>query len=150
TWKDNPDIVLCCRVLHDIMGAQHYLTSHACLADAAHALNKSPTFVAERISSTLTSPPGDILFVPTPTSVGFNYGAAWLRAIREVRLEDVAVKLSELRPGGAMRVARLGPIFRYKLTQQLGQVFSDIGLPKDYESDLKTYNADKSRQFNAS
>jgi len=46
-----------------------------------------------------------------------------------------------------MRVARLGPMFRYRLTQCLGQVFSDIGLPEDYESELKLFNAGKAKQL---
>ena len=62
---------------------------------------------------------------------------AFLRAMREVRDQDIATKTSEVEPNRAKRIGRLVPVLRYRLTQMLAQVFSDIGLPDDYEEALK-------------
>lgn len=147
TWSDSPPIISCCRVLRDLMGAHHFATAKECLTEAGKVLGLAPGELGERVANALANPPGDVIFIPTPESLGFEFGVAWLRVLREVEAANVATKLSQLRQGNAMRVARLGPVFRYRLTQCLGQVFSDIGLPADYESELKTFNAAKAVQL---
>jgi len=146
-WTDHPQIVKCCRVLRDIQGAQHYSNARDCLKDGLEVLGYNSAALAERVASSLSSPPGDVLFIPAPSILGLDFGVAWLRVVREVSDAQLVKKLSEWSPGKAMRVARLGPIFRYRLTQRLAQVFSDIGLPEDYEADLKQHIEHKAREF---
>ncbi|KWF22509.1 hypothetical protein WL84_18600 [Burkholderia cenocepacia] len=57
--------------------------------------------------------------------------------MREVFDTDIATKTSEAAPNLARRIGRLVPVLRYRLTQMLAQVFSDIGLPDEYEATVK-------------
>src|SRR5690606_15659812 len=114
-------------------------SSKECLKDALQVLGHSPGSIEERVTNGLMNPPGDVLIVPAPSVLGFDFGVAWLRAFREVREQDIASRLTDWAPGRAIRVARLGPVYEYRLTQRLAQVFSDIGLRDDYEGELKAY-----------
>lgn len=139
TWRDAPDVARCCRVLRDVHGYQQYASAKECLKDALLALGYAEEELAVRVASQISSPPGDSLVIPTPPSIGFTFGVAWLRALREVRDNEIVTKLSDWSPGRGMRVARLGPVFRHRMTQKLAQMFSDIGLPDDFEQELKAH-----------
>lgn len=92
---------------------------------------------ASKIKSFLDSPPGDCMVLPPLPGLDPGLHIAFLRAMREVRDRDIATKTSEVAPNRAKRIGRLVPVLRYRLTQMLAQVFSDIGLPDDYEVKLK-------------
>lgn len=92
---------------------------------------------ASRIRTFLEKPPGDCMVLPQLPGLVPGLHIAFLRALREVRDGDIATKTSEVAPNRAKRIGRLVPVLRYRLTQMLAQVFSDIGLPDDYEATLK-------------
>lgn len=92
---------------------------------------------ASRIGTFLEKPPGDCMVLPQIPGLDPGLHIAFLRAMREVRDRDIATKTSEVAPNHARRIGRLVPVLRYRLTQMLAQVFSDIGLPDDYEAMLK-------------
>ena len=63
-----------------------------------------------------------------------------LRLIRELPASAIAidpVRERNDREVEAVRISRLGTPFRYRLTQQLAAVFSDIGLPSEFEMSRK-------------
>lgn len=72
---------------------------------------------------------GDLLLLPDTTVLGLEVEVVWMRHIWQVPLSDIAIRTSELAKRSGERIARLDSPFRYRLTQQMGQVFSDIGLP---------------------
>lgn len=90
-----------------------------------------------RIGTFLEKPPGDCMVLPQLPGLVPGLHIAFLRAMREVRDGDIATKTSEVAPNRAKRIGRLVPVLRYRLTQMLAQVFSDIGLPDNYEATLK-------------
>lgn len=85
---------------------------------------KKPSELSKQISSR-----GDILVLPTPEKLGVNGGVAWVRNIWQEQLSSIAIRTSEVNVKQGERVARLDSPFRYRLTQLMAQVFSDIGLP---------------------
>lgn len=72
---------------------------------------------------------GDILVLPDPVELGVEGSVAWVRHIWQVPISTIAIKTSEVRAKPGERLARLDSPFRYRLTQMMAQVFSDIGLP---------------------
>lgn len=72
---------------------------------------------------------GDILRLVQPPLIEERVSVAWLRAMWQERVSDIALRTSEAPGRTGLRVAQLGSPFRYRLTQMLGQVFADIGLP---------------------
>jgi len=72
---------------------------------------------------------GDLLILPNLKELGLNDDIAWVRHIWQVPISDIAIRTSELSSRSGERIARLDSPFRYRLTQLLAQVFSDIGLP---------------------
>ncbi len=72
---------------------------------------------------------GDILVLPQLTLLGVTADVAWVRQVWQVPLKDIVFRTSELKPGMGQRIARLDSPYRYRLTQLMAQVFSDIGLP---------------------
>jgi len=72
---------------------------------------------------------GDTLLLPTPEKLGVNGEVAWIRNIWQEQLSSIAIRTSEVSTKQGERVARLDSPFRYRLTQLMAQVFSDIGLP---------------------
>ena len=78
---------------------------------------------------------GDMLLLAKPPFVTDTPQIAWLRAIWQERIADVAIRTSEEMGARGIRIAQLKPPFRYRLTQMLGAVFADIGLP-DLSRDL--------------
>jgi len=125
-------------LLRHVRGLTKSMTSGQALDEALRL--RSPgvkALSASKIKSFLESPPGDCMVLPQLPGLAPGLNIAFLRAMREVRDRDIAIKTSEAAPNRAKRIGRLVPVLRYRLTQMLAQVFSDIGLPDDYEATLK-------------
>lgn len=122
------------------------MTSVEALDNALILINPSTkSLSAQRIETFLQNPPGDCMLLPkflelNDLSPGIHI--AFLRALREVSEQKIATKTSEVMPGCAQRVGRLVPVLRYRLTQMLTQVFSDIGLPDEFETTIKNERTD--------
>lgn len=78
--------------------------------------------------------PGDVFHITTTDGVEDGGLFLLLRHISQCELDAVATRPEELREGKAQarRIGRLAAPFRYAMTQNLGRVFSDIGLPDEY------------------
>lgn len=72
---------------------------------------------------------GDLLILPTARDFGIVDDIAWVRHIWQVPISSIAIKTSEVKMLPGERIARLDSPYRYRLTQLMAQVFSDIGLP---------------------
>lgn len=72
---------------------------------------------------------GDMLVLERPPFQNEGEFVAWLRGIWQEQVSNIAVAMSQLEGRRGVRVAQLKSPYRYRLTQMLGQVFSDIGLP---------------------
>lgn len=72
---------------------------------------------------------GDLMLLPEATPLGIKGHIAWVRQLWQTSASDVALRTSEVASRPGERIARLNSPFRYRLTQLLAQVFSDIGLP---------------------
>ncbi len=72
---------------------------------------------------------GDLLILPDSEALEINGCVAWVRQIWQVPLNSIALRTSETRSRDGEKIARLDSPFRYRLTQLMAQVFSDIGLP---------------------
>lgn len=79
---------------------------------------------------------GDVLVLPTLSTIGIPGEIAWVRHIWQVPLGSIAIRTSEIKIRSGERIGRLDSPFRYRLTQIMGQVFSDIGLP-DFEDNIR-------------
>lgn len=79
---------------------------------------------------------GDILVLPDAKKMGLSGEVAWVRHIWQVPVRDIAIRTSETKVRPGERVARLDSPFRYRLTQLMAQVFSDIGLP-DFSASIE-------------
>ncbi|MBB5837802.1 hypothetical protein [Kribbella italica] len=111
------------------------------ICESEHALGRGEsaklrTRLSNDIAAHLRDLPGDALFLRHQTSDGSDTGyIAYLRIIREIRDERVAIKASQMSYEITHeRWARLSPPYIYALTQRLGNVFSAIGLPEEYEA----------------
>ncbi|MFD3787977.1 hypothetical protein [Streptomyces cyaneofuscatus] len=98
----------------------------------------SKEVLRKEIQNRLKSFPGDSLYLSEP-GPGYKGGyVAMLRLIRSI--EDTAVALRPTdeyhAPGKhrARRIARLKTLYCHRVVQQMAQVFTDIGLPTEYES----------------
>lgn len=72
---------------------------------------------------------GDVLILPSLQFLKIPADIAWIRQIWQAPLKDIVFRTSDVKEGKGQRVARLDSPFRYRLTQLMSQVFSDIGLP---------------------
>ncbi|NOT88856.1 MAG: hypothetical protein HOP03_11815 [Lysobacter sp.] len=72
---------------------------------------------------------GDLLLLSRPPLTMTDAQIAWLRPMWQEQVSSIALRTSESASRTGLRVAQLNSPFRYRLTQMLGQVFSDIGLP---------------------
>lgn len=72
---------------------------------------------------------GDLLILPEAHPLGIKGHIAWVRQLWQTSPSDVALRTSEVAARAGERIARLDSPFRYRLTQLIAQVFSDIGLP---------------------
>ena len=125
-------------LLRHVRGFAKSMTSAKALDGALRLRDpKVKALSASKIGTFLGNPPGDCMVLPQFPGLAPGLHVAFLRAIREVRDQDIATKTSEAEPNRAKRIGRLVPVLRYRLTQMLAQVFSDIGLPDNYEIKLK-------------
>ncbi|MCP9271104.1 hypothetical protein [Mycolicibacterium arenosum] len=115
--------------------------------DAAEALIESQVLLGHHKSesnsrrafgkdlrSFLASLPGDAMFLNS-LSTDLNQGyVCYLRVLREVSIHEIATR-AIMRPFNVKfeRVSRLRAPYVYALSQRLGNVFSAIGLPEEYE-----------------
>lgn len=72
---------------------------------------------------------GDILMLTVPSLIQSKESVVWMRALWQEPISQIALRNSEESSRRAIRVAQLASPYRYRLTQMLGQIFSDIGLP---------------------
>lgn len=72
---------------------------------------------------------GDLLVLSKIDGLSSCPKIAWVRQIWQIQLKDIVFKNSQTTPTKGQRIARLESPYRYRLTQLMGQVFSDIGLP---------------------
>ncbi|MFD5804024.1 MULTISPECIES: hypothetical protein [unclassified Streptomyces] len=100
----------------------------------------------KEIKSRLKSFPGDTLYFSEP---GPGYGGGYVVMLRLIRsIEDSSVALrptDEYHSPGlhrARRIARLKILYCHRVVQQMAQVFTDIGLPADYEEARNSHLAD--------
>ncbi|WP_144409549.1 hypothetical protein [Martelella endophytica] len=79
---------------------------------------------------------GDLMILPDAQVLGVDARIAWVRHVWQAPASSIALKTSDTSARRGERIARLSSPFRYRLTQIMAQVFSDIGLP-DVPLDLK-------------
>lgn len=120
------------RGLVEIESSTQTLNQAAALKDKS---NKN--FSQTKIKDFLNNTPGDCMILPEISGLQSGIHIAYLRIMREVTERDIALKTSETSNEKGQRIGCLIPVVRYRLTQMLAQVFSDIGLPDEYESGLK-------------
>jgi hypothetical protein len=126
------------RAIRQGRGWEKYDTNINCLDAALRILNPQlANQLRESIRNNLSSLPGDVMQIPKSEHLPFDPPVAWLRVLREVRDDAIALRMSEADSAGGIRVGRLSPVVRYRLTQMLAQVFSDIGLPESFEKCVK-------------
>lgn len=80
--------------------------------------------------------PGDIFHLPSRPDGEDGDLFLMLRHIRQIVEDELTARPDDIRSGlaKAKRVARVSAPFRYAITQNLGKVFADIGLPNDYDN----------------
>lgn len=72
---------------------------------------------------------GDIVVLPSAKELGVTGEIAWVRHIWQESVGQIALRTSDVKYRRGERIARLDSPYRYRLTQVMAQVFSDIGLP---------------------
>ena len=80
---------------------------------------------------------GDLLILPEPSTLGISGNIAWVRHLWQVPLSSIALRTSETNSRPGEKIARLDSPYRYRLTQIMAQVFSDIG-PPDMEHPIES------------
>ncbi|MDP9223480.1 MAG: hypothetical protein M3P18_06420, partial [Actinomycetota bacterium] len=105
-----------------------------CLAGRARSHADANARLVSDVESLLRSLPGDALFL---NCLGPEYTSGYvcyLRVLRDIGDPDIAVRPRERAAGApAERIGHLRSPYVYRLTQQLAEVFSSIGLPDEYE-----------------
>jgi hypothetical protein len=86
----------------------------------------------------ITNLPGDLFYINYIHGLD-SYGyIVNLRRIGMFCREDIALSNTDDKENIYLkRIARMVPPFNYRITQKVAQMFSDIGLPEDYEEDRK-------------
>lgn len=72
---------------------------------------------------------GDLMILPDASELDVSARIAWVRHVWQIPAGSIALKNSDVSARPGERRARLSSPFRYRLTQLMGQVFTDIGLP---------------------
>ncbi|NVO29712.1 hypothetical protein [Hymenobacter lapidiphilus] len=95
--------------------------------------NKSMNAAWKLYLGKLKQLPGDLFFLNELSPTHKEGYIVYLRRIAEMNPNDIATNVIEQRVSKAVRVSQLRGAFKYRITQKLAAVFSDIGLPTDYE-----------------
>jgi hypothetical protein len=106
--------------------------------------SKATDALREELTSNVESLPGDAFFLGALEDTDAKGFVAYLRFIRELDQSQVAIRFSDLQHPSvlARRTHRLRSPYMYRLTQQLGDVFSSIGLPEEYEAARRSITED--------
>lgn len=104
-----------------------YLKQYVELAAAIGVPVKSEQFKNKLTSQLLAK--GDLIILPSLAKLGIQECVAWVRHIWQVPVKNIEVRSSSLKADSGQRIARLDSPFRYRVTQVMAQVFSDIGMP---------------------
>ena len=101
--------------------------------------NFNKSFQSE-ISGFLHQLPGDAMFLNAVAPEHESGYVGYLRLIRELSDQQIALKRTgRTSDHSHERISTLRTHYVHKMTQQLGSVFSSIGLPTEYESARLTY-----------
>lgn len=100
--------------------------------------SRSDLLRSELRNNLLKQLPGDALFLSKVSQSDAEGYIAYLRLIREISVSRIATSpVMESRMGEevvARRIGRLSTLYVHRLLQQMASVFTDIGLPSDYET----------------
>lgn len=83
---------------------------------------------------------GDLIILPSLSKMEIKADVAWVRQIWQVPIRQITLKNSDAKPGMGQKIAQLDSPFRYRVTQVMAQVFSDIGMPdiaRDFTNELE-------------
>ncbi|WP_345624987.1 hypothetical protein [Rugosimonospora acidiphila] len=88
------------------------------------------------IRARLKNLPGDVFFISALSQEHTGGYIAYLRLIRETHLHQISTSYyyKDGRSVVANRASRLRAPYVYRLTQQMADVFTSIGLPEEYEA----------------
>lgn len=100
------------------------------------ALNLPTSKMPQKIENQIKDK-GDLILLPRPSFLDNSVSIAWVRQIWQVPMRNIVLCNSEIKETLGARIARLDSPYRYRVTQVMSQVFSDIGTP-DVEHDLST------------
>ena len=103
------------------------------IAALARARDTSLAAIHKQVHSHVISLPGDRMFLSSIDGSNQTGYVVMLRNMREIEGNRIAVRPAQESSSAARRMSRLLSPYRYRLTQQLGEVFSSIGLPVPYE-----------------
>lgn len=133
----------CIKVLKHIKGIKKEFLSNLEALRAAHKITNTDKF-KENLQNELNNPADEFFYLGElqtqilPQQNDFP-AIAWLRIIREVNISEIALTRAPQIPRLGARIARLAPVFRYGLTQRLGEIFSSIGLPDEHAAKKKEH-----------
>jgi hypothetical protein len=99
-------------------------------------LEQASKVIWNEIHTTVRRLPGDAFFIGYVTARFSSGNVAYLRLVREIRDDQLAIRQSDLHGGSkaqAKRIARMRSPYIFGLTQQLAAVFGAVGLPTEYE-----------------
>jgi hypothetical protein len=95
--------------------------------------NAIERLMSEMVSA-VRSLPGDAFFLNSLGGQRNSGYVCYLRVLREIAASKIALRPFDLTPEiEAQRIGHLTSPFKYKLTQQLAEVFASIALPQEYE-----------------
>ncbi len=112
--------------------------------------SEDKSLMALDVQKTWTNLPGDLFHLTTMPSDNPKQNAGpdikndgiflQLRHIWQVNSDEVSTRPLDFKDGKAKvrRICRVGAPYRYAITQSLARVFSDIGLPDEYDSRRKS------------
>ncbi|MFC8519903.1 hypothetical protein [Streptomyces sp. NPDC057257] len=112
------------------------LLAHCRRLDKARPAKKSADeLLRANVRERLKRFPGDALYVHKPSPHHGTGYVALLRLVTSIHESAVSAKpINESPATEARRVAQLNTLFCHRIVQQMAQVFTDIGLPEDYET----------------
>lgn len=124
---------------------QSAMASLVILRSAINALETNPSkkpaaqLVRADVANCMRSMPSDTFYLGSISPTSSHGYIAYLRLLREISFEHVATtpreeRLAPHRNFRARRISRLQLIYTHKLLQTMASVFTDIGLPEEYET----------------